>query len=425
MEVDLEKFRRDGYLIVPNVVPSEQLAELRLVVELMVDREKAQAVAEDSDAELPGGAWYQNPQPRLDLNSIDAQSAGVVDFCLGETVYGVSKQLMPAPAIALTCFGALCSGLIDYGYTDWHRDASSAEQAPLSGMQFDLMENGPGYLQWNIALYEDDVFWVLPGSHKQPTNEAQRRQLLMDPKVPLAGSVAVELGPGDGVVYPNLMMHWGSKYTSKLRRTIHMGFRSFGSDIFPYLHQLDWYHDDNFLQYMSAAAQAHFAASAVYYKRERDQVEAIFRALIKGDRQTFKTQLEKLHPGLKGRMVSVVLLCRIAQKIILLQRPDIAQMSVVERRPLIDGSPPAYYSEDLAQRFTVSDSVILERQFARLHERLCHDAERVHQRYANLYAQLEPDALTAPNFEARPLRTFNNAMPEGFDLDDFIQSWQQ
>ena len=116
-------------------------------------------------------------------------------FASAMTTLGVSAQLMQAPVTALTAFGALCSGLIDYGYTDWHRDASSAEQAPLSGMQADLMANAPGYVQWNIALYEDDVFWILPESHKQPTNEAQRRQLMLDPKVPLEGGIPVELQP--------------------------------------------------------------------------------------------------------------------------------------------------------------------------------------------------------------------------------------
>ena len=81
--------------------------------------------------------------PRLNINSIDAETADVIDFCLGETTLGVSAQLMQAPVTALTAFGALCSGLIDYGYTDWHRDASSAEQAPLSGMQADLMAQRP------------------------------------------------------------------------------------------------------------------------------------------------------------------------------------------------------------------------------------------------------------------------------------------
>lgn len=421
MLVDREKFRQDGYLIIKNVVPPEQLDDLRLTVELMVDREKAQSAALRKDDEPRGGAWYQNPQPRLGLSSIDAQTADVIDLCLGETTFGVSQQLLQAPA-ALTTFGALCSGLIDYGYTDWHRDASSAEQAPLSGMQMDLMENAPGYLQWNIALYDDEVFWVLPGSHKQPTSEAQRQQLLLDPKSQLEGGVPAVLNAGDGVVYPNLMMHWGSTYTSKLRRTIHMGYRSFGGAIFPYLHQLDWYHDDGFLQYVSAAAREHFERSAELYNKERDQIEATLGAMIDRDKAAFRQHLATLHPGAKGRMVSVVLLCRIANKIVLLHQPEIARMSVEERRPHIDGSPSACYSEDLARRFSANQAAALEQRLATLNQRLQEDAERVHQHYTAIHADLNPGAK-APNFESRPLRTFNSEMPAGFEVDDFIESW--
>ena len=182
MHVDLQQFRREGYLILRNVVPPERLGAMRLAIERMVDQEKARSAAARQPGDPLGGAWYESAQPRLTMNSIDAETADVIDFCLGETTFGVSAQLMQAPVTALTAFGALCSGLIDYGYTDWHRDASSAEQAPLSGMQADLMANAPGYVQWNIALYEDDVFWILPESHKQPTNEGQRRQLMLDPK---------------------------------------------------------------------------------------------------------------------------------------------------------------------------------------------------------------------------------------------------
>lgn len=425
MDVDLKKFRRDGYLVLRNIVPPKQLHEIRLLVELMVDREKARSAAQRQDGEPPGGAWYQSAQSRLSMDSIEAQTAGVIDFCLGETTYGVSHQLMQAPTTALTAFGALCSGLIDYGYTDWHRDASSAEQAPLSGMQLDLMENSPGYVQWNIALYEDDVFWILPGSHKQPTSEAQRRQLLLDPKSALEGGLAVELGPGDGIVYPNLMMHWGSTYTSRLRRTIHLGYRSFGGDIFSYHHHLDWYYNDGFLQYLSADARDFFASSAEYYTKERDQIVATFGALSEGDEAAFRACLAALHPGTSGRMVSAVLLCRIANKIVALHKAEIARMSVAERRPLIDGSPPACYVEDLAPRFTTAQAAALEQRFARLNNRLQQDAERVHRHYSEIYADLKPDAAGPPNFESRPLRTFNNEMPDGFDVDEFVQSWQE
>ena len=182
MHVDLQQFRRQGYLVLRNVVPPERLDAMRLAIEWMVDREKARSAAARQPGDPLGGAWYEKIHPRLNMNSVDAETADVIDFCLDETTFGVSSQLMQAPVTALTAFGALCSGLVDYGYTDWHRDASSAEQAPLSGMQADLMANAPGYVQWNIALYEDDVFWILPESHKQPTNESHGGSSCSTPK---------------------------------------------------------------------------------------------------------------------------------------------------------------------------------------------------------------------------------------------------
>ena len=425
MHVNLQHFRRDGYLILKNIVPPERLGDLRLAVELMVDGEKRRSAAQRQDGQSRGGTWYQNAQPRLGHDSISAETADLIDFCLGETTYGVSHQLMQAPDTALTAFGALCSGLIDYGYTDWHRDASSAEQAPLGGMQYDLMENAPGYLQWNIALYEDDVFWILPGSHKGPTTEAQRRQLLLDPRSALEGGVPVQLGPGDGIVYPNIMMHWGSTYTSRLRRTIHLGYRSFGGAIMSYHNHLDWYHNDAFLQHLSADARAHFERSSQLYDQDRDRIEATFRAIIAGDGRAFADRLAQLHPGASGRMVSTVLLCRIANKITALHSPQLARLSVEERRPLIDGTPPAYYAEDMARRFPPRQAAVLKGRLAPLNARLQQDAERVHRHYSQVYAELKPEAAEPPNFESRPLRTFNHDMPAGFGLDEFIASWQQ
>ncbi|HCE04090.1 MAG TPA: hypothetical protein DEQ98_12725, partial [Acidobacteria bacterium] len=68
------------------------------------------------------------------------------------------------------------------------------------------MANRPGYLQWNIALYDDDVFWVVPRSHDRPTDEEQRCQLMLDPTSALQHGTPVELAAGDGIVYPNVIM---------------------------------------------------------------------------------------------------------------------------------------------------------------------------------------------------------------------------
>ena len=41
---------------------------------------------------------------------------------------------------------------------------------------------------------------------------------------------------------------------------------------------------------------------------------------------------------------------------------------------------------------------------------------------ADIYADLRP-AADPPNFESRPLRTFNSEMPEGFGVDEFVTTW--
>ena len=75
MEIDLQKFRDEGCLILENVVPPKKLQDLKQTVELMVDREKTSSVAECKDGDRRGGNGYQTAQPRIELNSITAETA--------------------------------------------------------------------------------------------------------------------------------------------------------------------------------------------------------------------------------------------------------------------------------------------------------------------------------------------------------------
>ena len=45
----------------------------------------------------------------------------------------------------------------------WHRDIGQGDPAPLHGMISNMEHHGPSYLQWNIALYDDNVLWIVPG----------------------------------------------------------------------------------------------------------------------------------------------------------------------------------------------------------------------------------------------------------------------
>ena len=110
----------------------------------------------------------------------------------------------------------MCSPQRDHGPAHWHRDVHPIDMAPMASLQSDFLENGPKYLQWNISLYDDDVLWVVPGSHRRLNTEAENRQLLENPRVPLPGGIPVELKGGDGVVYSNYILHWGSNYSHQI-----------------------------------------------------------------------------------------------------------------------------------------------------------------------------------------------------------------
>ena len=151
-------------------------------------------------------------------------TASTVEVWLQESTLGVSRQLLSVPeAASVAGMMLMCSPVRDHGPAAWHRDIHPIDMAPLAGLQKDLKENGPKYVQWNIPLYDDDVLWVVPGSHLRLNTEDENRSLSADPRRTVPGGIPVELNAGDAVVYINYMLHWGSNYSPKTRRTIHGG----------------------------------------------------------------------------------------------------------------------------------------------------------------------------------------------------------
>ena len=66
MQVDQQQFLENGFLILRQVVKPEQLDSLRLSVEILVDRQKAQSQAERENGSL-GGTWYAGTAPARDF----------------------------------------------------------------------------------------------------------------------------------------------------------------------------------------------------------------------------------------------------------------------------------------------------------------------------------------------------------------------
>ena len=96
MKVNRDQFLEDGYIILRNAIPPDQLDELRAAYEIMVERQKIIWARQRKRDDPPGGAWETNSQPRLHLNSIadqiDAETVATVEIWLHEGMQGVSSE---------------------------------------------------------------------------------------------------------------------------------------------------------------------------------------------------------------------------------------------------------------------------------------------------------------------------------------------
>jgi len=318
MENKRAQLQSNGYVILRQVVAPEQLDQLRSDIETVV---KGQRVSDP--------AWDTTSQPRASIvNHVNVDTLGAFEFVLHKHTYGVSARLLDRPqnAVAATSAEVLCNPEFTpdnpqrpgQGWgTDprnWHRDVRPDRDGPLDALLEDQIANGPGYLQWNIALYEDSILYVVPGSHRRLTTQAEASHLLCDQVrlTPVPESQCVELEPGDGVIYNNMILHWGSKYSpQKKRRTIHLGYRSFGR-IFP--HQSQNYLPVGFWNRFAEGTPERCVTERWFelFRSEFRTIEGIFRAALASDGERFFAGITRLHPPSKGLLACLILLSKIA-----------------------------------------------------------------------------------------------------------------
>ena len=287
---------------------------------------------------------------------------------------------MRAAEVAPLQIAMFCNPRFDHGPADWHRDITSCREGPLEGLFTDFIANPPAYVQWNIALFDDDVLWLLPGSHRRFNTDAENKQLSISENKPLDGGIPIELKAGDGVVYMNTILHWASNYSTKLRRTLQFVYRAFGNGILPHVHWYTW--QPEVIDRLPATLAARFEHFLELKQHERDLMEQIFRAIINKDKEMFHKNLATLHSGQEGRMTCLVLLSKQAWKLRL------------------------HPNDPMRDRFTERERELLWQRFVHLD---------------GLLQTHSPQLV--PGFQNKePTRYIFNEMPD-FDVNDFVASW--
>ena len=388
MKVDREQLLQDGFLILREVVPPDALEKLRESHETLIERQG-------------GRTWLsEGKQPRLDIvPHLDETTADAAEIWLQDNTLGVARQLIDVgDAAAPTSMLCMCSPLEDHGPAAWHRDIHPIDMAPIRLLQLDMLENGPRYLQWNIPLYDDDVLWVVPGSHRRVNTAEENEELLKDRCAPLTGGIPVELNAGDGVVYINFLLHWGSNYSSKLRRTLHGGHSIFSDN-----------EGSGCAQHLSPSAREQFARWDSQLARTQDTTEAALRAVLDGDGSAYNSALDTLQPGMgvPGKLVLTIYLCKAVQLMRIATRPDLDEVpESLQRAATRSHSISLNWGPGFAHRFTAPELEKLWQRFQFVDARLLHTEE-----------------YFVPGYQSEPMQYFFEDVAEPFTASDFVASW--
>ncbi|KAK8850685.1 hypothetical protein IAR55_004605 [Kwoniella newhampshirensis] len=217
----VKSYKEHGFVIVPNLIRSEDLQPLRKAADEVVDRAR-------------NGEWKQvrvvgkQFPPWTDVNDIWGVQ-NIMHPDLGQDIfrewYG-RRDMLQVSAALMGCefkdmqfelFNMLINPLrARYGLS-WHRDDVKATATPEEE-EAALKIDHHG-IQWNAALYDDESLSAIPGSHARIRTPEEREANLSGGAMP--GSATLALKAGETVFYNNNIMHVGKYTPENKRRTLH------------------------------------------------------------------------------------------------------------------------------------------------------------------------------------------------------------
>ena len=381
---DRERLVRDGFVVLRGVIPQHMLSELRVAHDRLVETQARLTGLTSRDV---GRTVIADELAA----SIDQTTAPCVEYWTHETFHGVSSTLLGVEDAAVADMHMLCGEAkppAEQSVGIWHRDFYPQRCAPLDSYANDIKETGPRYIQWNLCLYDDEVLWVVPGSHVRrasPEEDASLRSGGIASgrgacREPLPGALHVKLQVGDGVAYSSpAILHWGSRYGSCKRRTLHGGYCVPG---------FGYSRDAPFLPLLSPPAQACFRRWQERQARQVDAEERVLRATLQPranakTRYEFNALVDALGPGrgVAGRAHSLVLLSKAVRRIFyfhhrhLMPQPDPQQKPPQEphnNEQALCTAPNGYLQPgpELYARFSATEAKELWERFEHIDQAL-------------------------------------------------------
>lgn len=219
----LASLRRDGFVVVRNIVTPQQLNDLRAA------SKQVEALARSGEwphvrtvgKQFP--PWQFNPEKGIwgvqHLLSPDLPGHEIfTELYFSEQILSIVRDLLSCTddELVLEVFNMLVRPESQFDLR-WHRDDIPADATAEKEME--RLERPSFHAQYNFALYDDDSLVLVPGSHARARTETERNA---DPfAAELPNQLAVELRAGDIAFYNNNILHRGVYNHTKERVTLH------------------------------------------------------------------------------------------------------------------------------------------------------------------------------------------------------------
>jgi hypothetical protein len=226
----IDEYHTLGYTVFRGILPPALIGDLRRVTERA--REIARGKYGPQAQRLqPVSAHDLDQQPFDAFRELPDLHAAITSLLSPQHTYG-SREILGVliePADLPYC-------------TAWHRDWRDNMHG-LDPTEWEAVFHDPAYFnQLNVALYEDDCTWVVPGSHlrrdlpreaarfperppRGPELEGrsaeERERLCLEYCESMPGAARLRLNAGDCALYRNTLWHLGSYLPYRKRATLH------------------------------------------------------------------------------------------------------------------------------------------------------------------------------------------------------------
>jgi hypothetical protein len=213
----LTRFHDAGYVEIAEAIPLAQLDVVREAYEHVIEKALRLGYApRDEKTGFLKAHRFQNPHhPNLALRPLLEAIAtpALITFC--QALYGTRLALHGVAAFAMQAEFNYCS--------DWHRDSYYAWGKDSSTERAKRELHALSSVQIMLPLYDDDSFWITPGSHNRsntPEEEAMFEEKRVGQQDMFPGAIRLSVKAGTAVPFDARAIHRGFKPPGKARRTL-------------------------------------------------------------------------------------------------------------------------------------------------------------------------------------------------------------